>query len=289
MDYYEILGISRTASAAEIERAFRAVARKVHPDLNLGDGNAEARMKQLNHMRDTLVDPLLRAAYDDRLRQEAVAPAPTGAASGRDERPRRSPFAGSRAAPRARWSATGTRGKSAPATVAAATSPSPAPLRPGRRWLAALALMVLPVVGVLAVRGAREPPGGGVTAPVNATGPSTATTPVTTPTPVTTTAPVTTTTPVMTTPTARSASGETETPRATTARVRVVQRRGGVVRLGSTSSQVLNAFGRPDRIDRGAHPGDATMIYGDLRLDLRNGRVAAGVPGRGIPEPTARH
>jgi curved DNA-binding protein CbpA len=71
MNYYEILGVAPDSSTEEIERAFRKVARQVHPDLN-GDvsGKSEARMKQLNEIRDTLTDPLLRAGYDERLRLE---------------------------------------------------------------------------------------------------------------------------------------------------------------------------------------------------------------------------
>jgi hypothetical protein len=71
MNYYEILEIRPDSSTEEVERAFRRVARQVHPDLNSGDpGKAEARMKQLNEIRDTLTDPLLRAGYDERLRLE---------------------------------------------------------------------------------------------------------------------------------------------------------------------------------------------------------------------------
>jgi DnaJ domain len=71
MTYYEILEVDSNASTEEIERAFRVLARRVHPDLNAGDpGRAGARMKQLNEIRDTLTDPLLRAGYDERLRLE---------------------------------------------------------------------------------------------------------------------------------------------------------------------------------------------------------------------------
>src|SRR5215471_6532855 len=85
MTYYEVLEIDSRATTAEIERAFRRMARKVHPDLNSGDrAKAEARMKLLNEIRDTLTDPLLRAGYDERLRLErqrnpAAAPPPAGA------------------------------------------------------------------------------------------------------------------------------------------------------------------------------------------------------------------
>jgi curved DNA-binding protein CbpA len=70
--YYEILGLGPDASPDEIEQAFRTMARKVHPDVNDGDrARAEARMKQLNDIRETLTDPLLRAAYDADLRRAA--------------------------------------------------------------------------------------------------------------------------------------------------------------------------------------------------------------------------
>ncbi|HSZ82766.1 MAG TPA: J domain-containing protein, partial [Polyangia bacterium] len=69
MNFYEILEIDSRASTDEIERAYRKMARKVHPDLNAGDrGRSEARMKLLNEIRDLLTDPLLRAGYDERLR-----------------------------------------------------------------------------------------------------------------------------------------------------------------------------------------------------------------------------
>jgi hypothetical protein len=74
MNHYEILGLGRDASTEEIEQAFRTLARKVHPDLNAGDSSrAEIRMKQLNEIRETLSDPLLRSAYDAQLRQEEEA------------------------------------------------------------------------------------------------------------------------------------------------------------------------------------------------------------------------
>jgi curved DNA-binding protein CbpA len=77
--HYQVLGVPPDASTDEIERAFKAAARRVHPDLHGGDGAAEERMKELNQIRATLTDPAARAAYDDRLRAErarASAPRP---------------------------------------------------------------------------------------------------------------------------------------------------------------------------------------------------------------------
>ena len=47
-DYYDVLGVSRTASDEEIRKAFRRLARKYHPDSNPGDKQAEAKFKELN-------------------------------------------------------------------------------------------------------------------------------------------------------------------------------------------------------------------------------------------------
>lgn len=63
-DPYRVLGVSRTASAEEIRRAFRAVAKRDHPDLNPGDAAAEARFKAASAAHDLLSDPERRARYD---------------------------------------------------------------------------------------------------------------------------------------------------------------------------------------------------------------------------------
>jgi molecular chaperone DnaJ len=65
MDYYSILGVARDASAEEIKRAYRKLARKYHPDANPDDPTAEDRFKELSHAYDTLKDPAKRAAYDN--------------------------------------------------------------------------------------------------------------------------------------------------------------------------------------------------------------------------------
>lgn len=62
-DYYEVLGVSRTASDTEIKRAYRSMARKYHPDINK-DGDAEDRFKEVNEAYEVLSDADRRAAYD---------------------------------------------------------------------------------------------------------------------------------------------------------------------------------------------------------------------------------
>jgi molecular chaperone DnaJ len=63
-DYYELLGVSRKASAKEIRGAFRKLARKYHPDLNPGDKSAEEKFKQLQEAYDVLSDSKKRQVYD---------------------------------------------------------------------------------------------------------------------------------------------------------------------------------------------------------------------------------
>lgn len=63
-DYYEVLGIPRTANAAEIKKAFRALAMKYHPDKNPGDKEAEASFKEVAEAYEILSDEQKRAMYD---------------------------------------------------------------------------------------------------------------------------------------------------------------------------------------------------------------------------------
>ncbi|MCC6444013.1 MAG: molecular chaperone DnaJ [Armatimonadetes bacterium] len=63
LDYYEVLGVSRQASAEEIKRAYRNLARKHHPDVNK-DSNAEEQFKEINEAYEILSDPQKRAVYD---------------------------------------------------------------------------------------------------------------------------------------------------------------------------------------------------------------------------------
>ena len=64
-DYYAVLGVPRTASTGEIKKAFRALARKHHPDRNAGDAEAERRFKEVNEANEVLADPAKRKQYDE--------------------------------------------------------------------------------------------------------------------------------------------------------------------------------------------------------------------------------
>src|SRR5271166_1027858 len=63
-DYYGTLGVKKTASAEDIRKAFRKLARKYHPDVNPGDKSAEEKFKQLSEANDVLSDPKKRKIYD---------------------------------------------------------------------------------------------------------------------------------------------------------------------------------------------------------------------------------
>jgi molecular chaperone DnaJ len=90
-DYYEILGVKKSASAEEIRKAFRKLARRYHPDVNPGDKTAEEKFKILSEANDVLSDPKKRKIYDqvgfysdniDPATAEAYARAGGGAAGG---------------------------------------------------------------------------------------------------------------------------------------------------------------------------------------------------------------
>src|SRR5215468_8050299 len=63
-DFYEILGVSKSANPDELKRAYRKLAMQHHPDRNAGDKNAEQKFKDLNEAYDILKDDQKRAAYD---------------------------------------------------------------------------------------------------------------------------------------------------------------------------------------------------------------------------------
>lgn len=64
-DYYKILGVDKNASQKDIEKAFRKLARKYHPDVNPGDTAAEEKFKEINEAKEVLSDPEKRREYDE--------------------------------------------------------------------------------------------------------------------------------------------------------------------------------------------------------------------------------
>src|SRR5881409_1202503 len=63
-DYYGTLGVKKTATAEEIRKAFRKLARKYHPDVNPNNKQAEERFKEISEANDILTDPKKRKIYD---------------------------------------------------------------------------------------------------------------------------------------------------------------------------------------------------------------------------------
>lgn len=65
IDYYSVLGVDKKASADEIKKAFKKLARKHHPDLNPDDKNANLKFQQINEANEVLSDPVKRKKYDE--------------------------------------------------------------------------------------------------------------------------------------------------------------------------------------------------------------------------------
>src|ERR1700746_746395 len=64
-DYYEVLGVARTASEAEIKKAFRKLAREYHPDVAKNKKQSEEKFKEVNEAYEVLGDPAKRKKYDE--------------------------------------------------------------------------------------------------------------------------------------------------------------------------------------------------------------------------------
>ena len=153
---YRVLAVASDATTDEIERSFRQLARRAHPDLNGGDGAALERMKELNVARATLTDPTARAAYDERLRSEQRAKA-AAAAQPATPRPTAAPPT-TAAAPRPQSSArpflSWARTRDVPPPSATPSSEVPPLASAGRlAWLGLLSLLGLAaVLGIIWLR-----------------------------------------------------------------------------------------------------------------------------------------
>src|ERR1700743_932077 len=64
IDYYQVLGVPKTATEKEIKDAYRKLARKLHPDLNPNDAEASKKFQQLNEANEVLSDAEKRKKYD---------------------------------------------------------------------------------------------------------------------------------------------------------------------------------------------------------------------------------
>ncbi len=99
-DYYATLGVPRTATPAQIKKAFRSLARKHHPDVNKGDAVAERRFKDASEAHEVLADPQKKKLYDqlgadwESYQRAGAAGAASGAGRGAGGRGTGDPFAG---------------------------------------------------------------------------------------------------------------------------------------------------------------------------------------------------
>src|SRR5437764_9246691 len=87
-DYYETLGVPRTADAEEVRKAYRKLARKYHPDLNPGDKSSEDRFKNVQEAYDILSDSKKRQMYDQfgfYSENGAAGPPPGGGGGGQGQ------------------------------------------------------------------------------------------------------------------------------------------------------------------------------------------------------------
>jgi len=215
MNFYKALNLTSSATTEEIEEAYRTLARKVHPDLNRHDPMpAEARMKLLNRIRDTLTDPDRRATYDRELAEGANA---ARVESAIDETLRES-----------RDDVLFWR-------------------RVKLTTLAGLVLGILLGVGAwLFDRMQVRQPEPVATAPIEVPLPAVA----------------------------------PSVPKAPPVAAPVKRRKGpDVVAFGSSTEQVLDLMGRPDRVEELAPQGIRILHYGKLRLVFKNNKL---VPGSGI-------
>src|SRR5438046_1257131 len=85
-DYYEVLGVSRTATAEEVKKAHRKLVRQYHPDVNKNNKASEEKFKEAQEAYDVLSDPAKRKAYDQFGHAGVGAGGPAGGPGGRGSR-----------------------------------------------------------------------------------------------------------------------------------------------------------------------------------------------------------